>query len=183
MWQVVKVTPSEPETEKEPSEPETEKESSEFENSLNQKSSTPVMTTTTLLPSSPPAVVECSNNTGSECFTSPDTHHENTAKTDVIRQHSTFQREKTEESGHRKRNYRETNKNVDDSTEFKRSKISERNGREYDRSRSEGRHRSDRDRPQWQRMHDIGGGQPHYTRDRSFERRSVEIKPQRPKHR
>ena len=174
MWQVVKVTPSEPEK---------GKESSEFENSSNQKSSTPVMTTTGLLPPSPPAAVECTNNTDSKCLTSPDTHHKNTVKSDVMREHSTFRREKTEESGHRKRNYRETNKNVEDSTELKRSKISERNGREYERSRSEDHNRSNRDRPIWQRLLDIGGGQPRNTRDRSFERRSVENKPQRPKHR
>ena len=178
MWKVVKMTPSEPETEERPS---------ECEKSLNEKSSTPVMTTTTeVVSSSPPAVLESTNNTGSKCATtSSDILHKNTGKTNVIRERrGIFQRGKTEESGHRKRNYRETNKKDEDSAGLKKSKISERNGREHERSRSEARNRSDRDRPQWQRMRDIGGGQPSInTRDTSFERRSVEIKPQRPKHR
>ena len=170
-----------------PSEPETEERPSECEKNLNEKSSTPVMTTTTeAVSSSPPAVVESTNNTGSSkcATTSSDTLHKKTGKTNVIRQRrGTFQRGKTEESGHRKRNYRETNKKDEDSVGLKRSKISERNGREHERSRSEGRNKSDRDRPQWQRMRDIGGGEPSInTRDTSFERRSIEIKPQRPKH-
>ena len=109
------------------------------------------------------------------------TPQKETTQTDIPteEEHNTSPFKKAE-AGHRKRNYRESNKETEDSDDFKKSRKDERSERSYEKSRSNGSgdrwdNRESRDRPRWQ---DIGGG---YSPSSSshYERRSFEMQGQK----
>ena len=108
--------------------------------------------------------------------TSPNRHpSKEKRESDEMHDNNSFQNPDTSESDHRKRNYGETKRKKECSSEIKRSDTFEK-----ERRRAHGRSRRamddgcDRENPRWERMPEIGGGYPSYSRDRPTEKRSVE---------
>ena len=191
VWNVVKVVQSElEETESKPV-PEQLKGKIEENTTEIRKCEDDATATETTAKDSDRATTEDTTCTTKES----DCPKKDTTKSDVTveEEHNTSPFKKADKGdrtgGHRKRNYRESNKETQDSDDTKKSRKDERRDRSYkSRIDSKDRVRDNRhswDRPTWQRAIDIGGGySPGSASSAShYERRSIEMKGQKNKYR